>query len=136
MRIFAMIALSALVFGCVSDRRGSRLDSWQGSHINDVTAAWGAPNDCSGDESQRICTWQVLPNTADITLPSMNRSLCTTMLAFDSDGIVTGWRWRGDRCQQTASIVAANTPGDRPDALSLGADNEAILGVVTIKLND
>ena len=133
MRIFFMIALSALVCGCASDHMGSRLNSWQGTHFNEVSAAWGAPDECSDDEAQRICTWQVRQGFANVMQPSIERITCTTMLAFDADGLVTGWRWRGDHCQQTASVVAAHTPEDRPDAFALSADDETALGVATVE---
>ena len=130
-RILVMIVLSALLLGCANDRMGSRLASWQGTHFNDVAAAWGAPDECSIDESQRICVWQVRPFVAGTLSPSMGQSSCTTTLAFDAEDTVTGWRWRGNRCQQTASIVAMNMPEDRPDAYSLGSEEGSSQGVAT-----
>ncbi len=131
-RILVMIVLSTLLLGCANDRMGSRLASWQGTHFNDVTAAWGAPDKCSiGDESQRICVWQVHPFVTAAISPSIDLSSCTTTLAFDAEDTVTGWRWRGNRCQQTASIVAMNMPEDRPDAYSLGSEEGSSQGVAT-----
>jgi hypothetical protein len=130
-RILVMIVLSALLLGCANDRMGSRLASWQGTHFNDVAAAWGAPEKCFIDESQRICVWQVRPFVSSAMPPSIDQSSCTTTLAFDTENTVTGWRWRGNRCQQTASIVAMNMSEDRPDAYSLGSEDDSSQGVAT-----
>jgi hypothetical protein len=132
-RILVMIILSMALLGCVNDRMGSRLASWRGTHFNAVTAAWGAPDECSIDESPRICVWQINPVVSSTMPASIDQSSCTTTLAFDSEDYVTGWRWRGNRCQQTASIVAVNMPEDRPDALSLGIEEDSSEGVATAK---
>lgn len=136
MREVVMIGLCALVFGCVNDQMGSRLASWQGSHFNEVAVAWGPPEECSADASQRICEWHIRPTAVSATpLPAGPRS-CTTMLAFDARGYVTGWRWRGDRCQQTATVVAANLTRERPDALSLDPADDSTLGVAASEPTD
>ncbi len=119
MRICILIGLSFLAFGCANDHMGARLASWQGSHFNEVAVAWGPPDACSidanyADTSQRICEWQQR---------SVEGAACTTLLAFDTDDKVTGWRWRGDQCQLTATAVAANTFRERPDALSVDDAN-------------
>ena len=43
MRVFVIISLGSLFFGCVNDQMGSWLASWQGSHFNEVAAVWGPP---------------------------------------------------------------------------------------------
>jgi len=129
-RIYVVIGLCSLLFSCANDQMGPRLASWQGSHFNEVAATWGPPEECSADDMQRICEWQIRPTAlATAQLPAGSKS-CTMMLAFDAEGYVTGWRWRGDRCQQTATAVAANTNRERPDALLLD-DDESASGVAT-----
>lgn len=53
------------------------------------------------------------------------------MLAFDAKGLVTGWRWRGDRCQDFASVVALNIPAARPAALRIENTDESAGGAVS-----
>jgi len=125
-RIYIMIGLCTLALGCATDHMGSRLASWHGSDFNEVAVAWGPPDACSdeaisADTSQRICEWQQL---------SAGGTACTTLLAFDADNKVTGWRWRGDWCQQTAPAVAANTLRERPDVLSIDTADEPSSGIV------
>jgi len=128
-RIFVMIGLCSLLFGCANDQMGPRLASWQGSHFNEVAATWGPPEECSVDDLQRICEWQIRPTALTAAQLSAGSKSCTMTLAFDAKGYVTGWRWRGDRCQQTAAAVAVNTTRERPDALS--DEIESASGVVT-----
>lgn len=127
MRIFMLIGFCCVALGCSNDQLGSRLASWQGSHFNDVAAAWGAPDECSTDESLRLCEWHV----SVATTSPVNMTSCVTTLAFDDSGYVTGWRWRGDRCPQTAARVAANTATERPAALSIDSgDNRSGVAVI------
>ncbi len=130
MRIFVMIGLCSLLFGCVNDQIGPLLASWQGSHFSEVTATWGPPEECTADDQQRICQWQIRPTALVAEQLSAGSKSCTMMLAFDAEGTVTGWRWRGNSCQQTATAAAANTARERPDALLLG-DDESASGVAT-----
>ena len=133
MRFFAMISLCVLVVGCVNDRMGSRLASWQGSHFNEVAAAWGAPAKCYADQTQQICQWHSSAGEMGATSPSIGSGSCTRMLAFDTDGIVTGWRWRGNHCQQTAMVVAAQRNVDRPDSITLVVIDESASSLVSLE---
>jgi len=134
-RILLLIGLCTLSLGCSNDQLGSRLASWQGSHFNDVAAAWGAPVACSVEQPGRLCEWHV-PATIEVTKsPTVGARSCITTLAFNDAGYVTGWRWRGDWCQRTAGRVAANTTGKRPAAHSVGVDEE-LAGVAGIESLD
>ena len=71
-----------------------QMAAFEGQPLGVATAAWGAPQTemRAGDQTVRI--WRdYAPGTAGT--PEL---LCERMLAVDADGIVTGWRWRGDAC--------------------------------------
>jgi hypothetical protein len=134
-RGFILIGFCSLVLGCASDQMGSRLATWQGSHFNEVTSAWGQPVECSVIDSQRICKWQIRPTVMDTRSPSVDTHSCATILAFDDANVVTGWRWRGDRCQQNATAVVSYSDRERPDAFSLDTDDEPTSDVASIDLS-
>ena len=123
-RGFILIGICGLILGCASDRMGSRLATWQGSHYTEVTAQWGQPAECAVIGSQRICKWQIRPTVMDTRELTFGTPACQTILAFDDDGVVTGWRWRGDRCQQNALAVVAYSDRERPDALLMDAEDD------------
>jgi hypothetical protein len=134
-RGFILIGLCGLVLGCASDRMGTRLATWQGSHYSEVTAQWGQPSECAVIDSQRICKWQVRPTVMKAREMSLGVHACETILAFDDEGVVTGWRWRGDRCQQNATAVVAYSDQERPDAFSLEANDESASDVASTDLS-
>jgi hypothetical protein len=107
-----LILIAMLCGGCASASLSEDIASWQGSHIDDVEVAWGAPNECSMEQGQKVCTWNdELPVSEDSPQISeealLPRPSCIRMLAVDSSGYVTGWRWRGARCQGAISVVRA-----------------------------
>lgn len=126
MRVLLSLGLSVLMIGCASDRMGSQLASWQGRHFNDVAAVWGPPDECSTGDPARICEWHVQSTVATAATETTGGEACTTMLAFDPKGHVTGWRWRGNRCQNAATIAALNGGRERPDALALVVDDDSV----------
>ncbi len=136
MRLLLLIGVSILVVGCTNDRMGSYLASWNGSHFNDVATAWGPPDECSADDAQRVCEWHIQSATVTSVPETRVRDACTTMLAFDSKGYVTGWRWRGEQCRQSATIAAENGGRGRPDALALVKSSDSVPGVAATETTE
>ena len=87
----ATVALTACATG--GDLSG-RMAAWQGQPIGVATAAWGPPQAEAEFGDQTLYIWR------DVAHGQEGRSelLCERMLAVAADGIVTGWRWRGDVC--------------------------------------
>lgn len=124
MRGLFLIVLCGLLTGCANDRVGDRLVTWHGSRFEDVTAAWGQPVECSRAGVQRLCKWPIRPTAADASADLAVAVSCTTILAFDEAGMVTGWRWRGDRCRQVARAIVVHGDPGRPDAFRLETEAE------------
>jgi hypothetical protein len=106
------LIFAILCGGCTATSLSEDIASWQGSHIDEVKTAWGAPNECKLSQGQTVCTWtDEIPADADspaITGEALlPRPTCIRMLAVDSSGYVTGWRWRGTRCQGAISVARA-----------------------------
>ena len=107
---------------------GQTMGSWQGSHIDDVTLAWGQPTTCDTIFDRRICSWHdrvggISPSTAQA---------CVRTVEVDPDGVVIGWRWRGDYCHATADRFMARAQFERPGALtaeSLDAGNPDVAAI-------
>ncbi len=96
----ATVALSA----CATDGSLSQqMAAFEGQPIGVATAAWGAPQTETevGDQTVRI--WR------DFTVGTAGTPelLCERMLAVGADGVVTGWRWRGDACPALGARTAA-----------------------------
>ncbi len=127
-----VVVLCGSYAGCANDRLGQRLASWQGSSYDAVVIAWGQPDRCEPGAATRICLWQMRPTAADVGATPGIGVTCRTLFEFDADGRVIGWRWRGDRCQRIAPMLAAaNASGSRPDALAHARWREPEPGVVT-----
>lgn len=113
-RTAVWLTIASVCVGCASQRLGGTMESWQGSHVDDVTLAWGQPDTCATTGDQRVCAWYT-PSASSLV---GGRAQCVRSLAIDPDGIITGWRWRGDRCADTANVVMAKARFKRPDALT------------------
>jgi len=111
-----LISILLLCTGCNSIRPSANMASWEGSHIDEVTSAWGAPNRCGAEQGQKVCAWSIPesitadPNPLEFGIEGnrvLPRPSCLRTLAFDQSDHVTGWRWRGDRCG--SSTILART---------------------------
>lgn len=112
--------LAAVVSGCYSSGElGHTMGSWEGSSFEDVTAAWGQPDNCETTEGRRICSWNDMVSGYSLSAART----CVRSLEIDPSGYVTGWRWRGDYCFATAERVLARAPSDRPGALDADSDD-------------
>lgn len=103
----ATVALSACAtHGDLSHR----MASWQGQPVGVATAAWGAPQAEAEFGDQTVLIWRDFGSLTAGT-PEL---LCERMLAVTADGIVTGWRWRGDACPALGTETAAFARLDAP----------------------
>lgn len=109
-----LLATLLLCAGCTGNTLSENIASWQGSHIDEVESAWGAPNECEMKEGQKVCTWtDQVPAEDDAIAPViagdalLPRPSCIRTLAVDASGYVTGWRWRGSRCPNSISVARA-----------------------------
>ena len=117
----AVVTMSA----CTSSELGQTMGSWQGSHFDEVTGAWGKPNSCETTDGRRICAWHDVVSGFSL---SATRT-CVRSLEIDPDGYVIGWRWRGDYCYETAERVMARAQYERPDALAAQSPDANDVGV-------
>lgn len=120
-----LILLTLLLAGCATNQLGTKMASWQGSHIDHVIASWGPADQCADQHGQQICTWSdgglYIESGTSLQFGNVGRPRCARMLAVDADGVVTGWKWRGDGCDlRGRSVLAKNerVEQDRPSAVS------------------
>jgi len=116
-----VIAMSA----CTTTDLGHTMGSWQGSHFDEVTGAWGAPNTCESIDGRQICAWHDMVSGFSLSAPRT----CVRSLEMDPEGYVIGWRWRGDYCYETAERVMARAQYERPDALAAQSPDADDVGV-------
>ncbi len=95
-----LLSLIISVTACATSDLSSQMASWQGVGLAEVVSVWGAPDQCSTRAANQLCVWR--DRTFD------GSTTCTRMLEVDENGVVIGWRWRGDRCD----LVAVSTPRD------------------------
>lgn len=100
-----IVAILVSGAGCAGNGLNANLASWQGSHIDEVKSAWGAPDECADQQGRRICTWSDRADPEITGYVLQPRPSCLKMLAIDESGYITGWRWRGSRCPDTATIA-------------------------------
>lgn len=96
----ATLALSACA---ANEGLSQRMAAWQGQPIGVATAVWGAPQAETEFGDQTVLVWRDFGPESEGT-PEL---LCERMLAVAADGIVTGWRWRGDACPTFGGPTAA-----------------------------
>jgi len=110
---------AAVLVGCnATGNLGTTMGSWQGSNFGDVTAAWGEPDTCDTIDGRRICSWYDMVSGFSLS----TAQTCVRSMEIAPDGEVTGWRWRGDSCADSASRILARTQVERPNALAVEAD--------------
>ena len=125
MRVFIAMVVVSLVTACSTSNLSTKMASWQGSHIDDVSAAWGSPDECSQRAGREFCTWTKAPANPYTSLSSETfnaRPICVRTVEVDDSGTIIGWRWRGDRCSDSSTEVLAQTSPNRPEQLA--TDNE------------
>ena len=109
-----------LVTACSTKSISAKMASWQGSHIDEISSAWGSPDECFNRDGRQLCHW----SESDLTHSSAAapRTICLRTVEIDETGLITGWKWRGDRCADSASAVLARTSPIRPGII---AENDA-----------
>lgn len=126
-RIVILLTLLAagpvLMTGCASDRLGSKMATWQGSHVDSVVAQWGPADKCEQAAGQTVCSWvdggvMLGSNATSFPIASISRPRCVRTLALDESGNVTGWKWRGDLCDLSGKYVTAKNESPRPSAVA------------------
>jgi len=106
-RILMTVLVCALGAGCASGGGlGEQMAAWQGLDADVAIGAWGEPQSQQTFGDGAILLWR------DLSPDSSAVVVCERMLAVDADGIVTGWRWRGNACptlapRGSAAVVAA-----------------------------
>jgi len=118
--IIAMLIL-VLSAACSTNSLSAKMASWQGSHIDEISSVWGSPDECTQRDGRELCTWSqsaagkfIAPNSETFN----TRPICVRTVEIDTSGVITGWRWRGDRCPDAAAEVLARTTPERPEVLA------------------
>lgn len=93
----------AVLSGCASGGGLSRqMADWQSQDVAVALEAWGTPDSQERIGDETLLSWYdrapAIFAVADFSTPV----ICTRMLAVATDGTITGWRWRGDRCPDVA----------------------------------
>jgi hypothetical protein len=93
----ALLAAFVMLGGCATtDSLSDQMAGWQQDDVDAALAAWGDPEASIAFGDGRLLTWRdraaVSTSLADAPV------VCERMLAVDADGVITGWRWRGDAC--------------------------------------
>ena len=96
MPLVAVLVVSFLG-GCATTNYDAIMASWQGSHYNEVIAAWGPPTQVLEDPPGQSMTWA---STRTVYVPVgqlvVARNLASTRTFWvDADGIIYRWAWRG-----------------------------------------
>lgn len=114
-------ALVAVLSGCASGGKfmDTAMSSWVGSSIDEVTAAWGYPDEERTFNGRKLYVWHrngsfLAPSTTTLngqvnsfgqvsgtamtwgggTIPVF----CTRTLEVDEAGKVVRWEWKGNNC--------------------------------------
>ncbi len=121
MRVIIAMLVLALSAACSTNSLSTKMASWQGSHIDEISSVWGSPDDCAKRAGRELCTWstaaagQISASNSD---NAKDRPICVRTIEVDESGLIIGWRWRGDRCSNTAAEVLAKTTAERPEILA------------------
>ncbi len=135
MRVFTAMLVVLLATACSTSNLSTKMASWQGSHIDDISAAWGSPDECIQREDREFCTWTKAPANQYTSLNSETfnaRPICVRTVEVDDSGTIIGWRWRGDRCSNSSSEVLARTSPNRPEQLATDVEQSPNLELAVI----
>ena len=136
MRVTLAIAILMLPAACSTNSLTAKMASWQGSHIDEISSAWGLPDGCVQRDGREFCTWTnaATDQYSDFSSDAFNaRPICVRTIEIDDSGFIIGWRWRGDRCLNTASEVLARVSPERPEVMAAGDQRSTILELAVIE---
>ena len=99
-----LVSASFTLAACAANEGLSqRMAAWQGQPIGVATAVWGTPQAETGFGDQTVLVWRDFGAGPE----GMPELLCERMLAVAADGVISGWRWRGDACPSIGAETAA-----------------------------
>jgi hypothetical protein len=125
-----------LATACSTSGLNARMASWQGSHLDEISSAWGSPDECIERDGREFCSWTKSGTDKAIGIQSDTfraRPMCTRTIEIDESGVITGWRWRGDRCSGTASEVLTRVSPTRPEQLATSDKQSPVLELAVIQ---
>jgi len=135
-RVIIAIAVSMLTTACSTNNLSGRMASWHGSHIDEISSAWGSPDECVQTDGREFCTWSKAAtdqNTRSSADTFNARPICVRTVEVDDSGVLVGWRWRGDHCPNTAAEVLARVNPARPEVMAAGDEWSAIPELAVIE---
>lgn len=103
-----LIAAAVLLTGCASSGNLSReMASLQDESVASIVAVWGQPDSQKAFGNETVLIWYDRAPAAFGVATSV--VVCERMLAVTSEGTITGWRWRGDRCNKVSEGMRARS---------------------------
>ena len=86
--------------GCAShDHLSQQMSDWQDQNVAVALNDWGTPDRQEVLDGQTLFVWiDRSAASADYSAGWGSSVICTRTLATDDNGVITGWRWRGDAC--------------------------------------
>jgi hypothetical protein len=102
----ALLATTALFLAACSSTPSlsSDMAALDGEPLGKALTAWGEPDLVEPFGEQRVLTWldRAHGSSDDAYV------ICKRQLAVDGNGVITGWRWRGDACESALTLEARN----------------------------
>ena len=128
--IFIFLFLVSCSGGLSGQVMNKVMDSWQGSHINEVIAQWGYPNAEQNIAGKKIYIWDrtvnwtppstttgtgtIIGDTVSIITTTTGGGTstwsCRRILEVNESNIITGWQWGGNNCPFAAVGPYASWP--------------------------
>ena len=103
-----IVAAVMLLAGCASSGNLSReMASLQNGSVASVVAVWGEPDSQKTYGEETVLIWYDRAPAAYGVATSV--VVCERMLAVTNEGTITGWRWRGDRCNKVSEGMRARS---------------------------
>lgn len=101
MKLKGLVLVAACLWmtGCAHSGSLSReMAALQNESVSTVVAVWGQPDDREAFGDETVLIWyDRAPAEFGVATTVV---VCERMLAVTDQGTITGWRWRGDRCNK------------------------------------
>ena len=111
-KLCVAMVLLAMLSGCAAGGGLSReMADWQGKPVAVVLDEWGTPDAQAPIGDETLLTWyDRAPVTYGfIDAPAVSGVICERMLAVTDAGTITGWRWRGDHCNEVPASTRSRS---------------------------